>query len=137
MATSNRTKSWGEPPHPDVIARLLGERYALRPGDKLRVEVSEDVGRIAAHLWDARHRWQISVRWEAGGAPESPWMLMADALDALFGSFLESGRQARELPVGSGVEHRGVYFEVEVEHDLPEVAKLADQLLSTADDPPN
>ncbi len=127
-----RTKNWGEPPHPDVIARLLAERYTVRPGEKLRVDLDEQDGSMCVHLWDARHRWRITVRWEAGGTPESPWMLIADALDALFGTFIESGRNVRVLPAGSGVEHQGVYFEVTAEHDLPEVSKLADQLLDRA-----
>lgn len=123
-----RTADWGEPPHPDVLARLLAERYPIRPGEKLRVDLDEDDGKMAAVLWTARHRWTISVSWQAGGT-DSPWMLMADALDALFGGFIESDRQHRDLPSGANVEHLGAMFTVEVEHDLPEVSRLADQML--------
>lgn len=124
------TEGWGDPPHPDIIARLLGERHPIQTGEKLRVDVLEKEGRIAAHLSSPRHRWQISVRWQAGGAGQSPWMLMADALDALFGSLIESQRDARALPTGEGVEYQGVHYEVEVQHDVPEATKLADQLLA-------
>ena len=122
-------EDWGEPPHPDVVARLLAERHPIRAGERLRVDVDEADGRLVATLWNPRHRWAISVRWEAGG-DDSPWMLMADALDALFGALIESGRAHRELPAGAGVEHQGARFTIEVQHDLPEVTRLADQLLA-------
>ncbi len=125
------TNGWGDPPHPDIIARLLGERHPVQPGEKLRVDVEEKEGRITVHLWNARHRWRIGVRWQAGRAPDGPWMLMADALDALFGSLIESNRDARALPVGEGVEYQGAHYDVQVQHDVPEATKLADQLLGS------
>lgn len=126
--TPPRTAKWGDPPHPDVVARLLEERYPIEPGEKLKVELDEADGRMRVQLWSARHRWQIEVRYEDGGRG-SPWMLTADALDALFGSLIESGRAHRELPAGANVEHQGALFTVQVQYDLPEVSRLADQML--------
>ena len=125
---TSRTKDWGEPPHPDVIARLLRERYPIEANEKLRVEFDEAEGQMRLLLWSARDRWQIDVRYEDGG-DDSPWMLMADALDALFGSFVESGRSHRDLPAGANVEYGGALFTVQVQYDLPEVSRLADQML--------
>lgn len=124
-----RPDTWGEAPHPDVLARLLEERYPIAAQDKLEVKLDEAEGRLTAVLWNPRHRWTIALRWEGGGGDE-PWMMSADALDALFGTLVESQHDHRSLPAGAGVEHNGARFTVAVEHDLPEVSRLADQLLN-------
>lgn len=82
------------------------------------------------------HRYRISVRYLRGAGPErDPWLLMADALDALYGTFAESGRAYRELPEGSDVEYEGAYFSVEVEHTSPHLDALADAVLQGRDEP--
>ena len=121
-------EDWGEPPHGDVIARLLAERYPILPGEKLTVDVAED-RRMVLALWDRRHRYTLSVKYVAGAAGRDGWLLIADALDGLFGTLMENGRRHRDLPSGAGVLFEGAVFEVVVERDLPEVTKLADRLL--------
>jgi hypothetical protein len=129
MRDERDDEAWGEPPHGDVIARLLAERYPISPGEKLTVEVDEAGRRMTLRLWDRRHRYHIGLTYQAGLGGRDGWMLMADALDGLFGTLMESGRRHRELPAGAGVEYEGALFEVVVEHDLPEVTKLANQLI--------
>ena len=127
---SAEDEAWGEPPVGDVIARLLAERYPIGGDEKLTVDVVEaEPKKLALALWSARHRYEIDVAYQAGADGRDPWMLMVDALDALFGSLLESGRAHRDLPSGPGVQYEGAFFEVYARHDLPEVSKLADQLL--------
>lgn len=118
-----------ELPHGDVVARLLAERYPLAPGEKLKVEVDPKVPVVELTLWDPRHRYTLKVGHRSGGSGEDPWMLAIDALDALFGQLIESGRAYRELPAGPDVDYQGVSFEVEVGHSFPEVERLAEQLL--------
>lgn len=123
-----------EPPHGDVIARLLSERYPLAPGEKLTVEVDPKVPVVELALWDSRQRYALKVGHRSGGSGEDPWMLAVDALDALFGQLIDTGRAYRDLPTGLDVEYQGVSFEVEVEHSFPEVERLAEQLLEKHSD---
>lgn len=132
MATPER---WGQAPLGDVIAKLLAERYPIGRDEKLTVEVNtRDPKKLQLALWSARHRYEIDVAYQAGADGRDPWMLMVDALDALFGTLLENGRSHRDLPSGAGVVFDGAIFEVHARHDLPEVSKLADQLLASQPD---
>ncbi|MCA9552233.1 MAG: hypothetical protein KC933_19500 [Myxococcales bacterium] len=125
----DRDEDWGEAPHGDVIARLLAQRYPILPTERLTVDVLEAERGLKLVLFDRRHRYTIGVKYQAGLRGREGWMLLADALDALFGTFMESGRQHRDLPAGVDVEYEGALLQVDVERDLPEVTKLANQLL--------
>jgi hypothetical protein len=120
--------AWGDPPVPDVLAKLLAERYPLAEGERFDVEVLDDA--IACTLVAPSHQIRVRIRYESGARSRDPWELLVDALDALVGQLVESGRRHRELPVGPGVEWDGARFTVEVEKDVPELRDLADRWLA-------
>lgn len=131
---SAATPRWGEPPVADVVARLLAERWGIGEPEVLTVDVDEAEGAVAAHLGAGPSRYTVRVTYRAGaGQDRDPWMLLVDALDALFGQLEESGREHRTLPSGEGVEFRGASFAVEVERSVPELQKLADRLIEEGD----
>jgi hypothetical protein len=112
------------------IAELLRERYPLPKGDRIRVRAERTPEpRLQVILDSGRHRYEISVAYRRGANGGDPWLLAADALDALFGMFLESNRTYRELPSGEDVEYDGVFFDVLVEHTIPELEARAERLL--------
>jgi hypothetical protein len=123
--------SWGEAPRPDELAALLAERWPAGKGIEYRVEVGEEPRSLAAHLVGSRQVFVVAVTYLRGaGRDRDPWMLMADAIDALVGQLVESRMSHRELPAGTDVEHEGAFFEVRVERRDPKLDLLADHLLS-------
>lgn len=121
--------NWGEAPDGDLIAELLRERYPLEPGESLAVETNEEERAISLSMTAGRDVYRMRVAYLRGAGDRDPWLLMVDALDNLFGSFLESNRRYRDLPQGSGVEFAGAFFTVVVEHARPELDRLAEQIL--------
>lgn len=117
------------PPHPDVIARLLIERYPVPRDKRIEVDVDPDQPAITVVLKDAQQRTSIRVACVRGAADSNPWMHAADAMDALFGTLIESGGNHRALPRGAEVEYEGAFFQVEVTHEIPQLERLADQIL--------
>jgi hypothetical protein len=120
--------SWGEPPVPDVLARLLRERHGLSASDRVSVE-PVDRG-LSLELRSSGRCVRFELTYLRGAGPsEDPWDRIVDALDALFGQYLESGRDHRSLPTGDDVEHAGAFFRVRVESTVPELEKIADHML--------
>jgi hypothetical protein len=116
-------------PDADALTELLTERYPLPKGEHASVAVDAAARRVAVTLRTKRSRTQIRVGYLRGAGRRDPWMLMVDAMDGLYGMLLENGRAHRELPTGTDVELDGAFFHVEIEHTVPELEKLADQLL--------
>lgn len=130
MNVNDGDPAWGVPPVPDVVARLLRERWSIPAEERLAVEVDESTGALSLDLGAGRVVYRLRVQYQAGATGEDdPWMLMADALDALLGELEEQGRAHRTLPSGDGVEFRGARFRVEVERLVPELVRVADRLL--------
>lgn len=120
---------------PDVVARLLHERWGLAKDDELAVEVDEAEGSVAAQLKSGASIFHGKVLYRSGAGPDrDPWMLLVDALDALLGQLEEGDRNHRMLPSGEGVEFQGVQLQVSVERSVPELQRVADQLLAGADE---
>ncbi|MEM1025589.1 MAG: hypothetical protein AAGD10_16105 [Myxococcota bacterium] len=118
---------WGDAPQPEVVAELLGERHG--PFDKLEVDLhASDPRGLSAHIDLGARRTTIDVRFLRGPSPDA-WLTVADALDALLGSWLESGRDHRALPTGEDVEFQEAMMRVRVEQSVPELERIADQLL--------
>lgn len=122
---------WGQAPDGDVIAELLRERYPVEPGASVAVAVDEEERALTLTMIAGRHQYALRLAYLRGAKDRDPWLLMADALDNLFGSFLESGRRYRELPQGSDVEFAGAFFSVSVEHTQPALDRLAEQILQS------
>jgi hypothetical protein len=120
---------WGEPPSGEMIAELLVERFPIGEGESLSVDVSEEDRSIALEMNTPRHRYRIRLDYLRGAGSRDPWFVMVDALDALFGTFIESDRAYRDLPTGEDVEFEDAVFRVRVEHDMPEMDRIADQVL--------
>lgn len=113
-----------------MIAELLMERYPIEKGEGLSVSVDPEEHSIALSMNAGRHHYLIRVDYLKSGGVRDPWFLMVDALDNLFGMFIESKRAYRDLPSGSDVEFDGAFFRVTVEHAMPEVERMADQILN-------
>lgn len=124
----------GPPPDCDAIAELLVERYPIRRGEQLvvRPRVRPAAG-LALELSGPRDRYSITVEYLRGANGRDVWMLLADALDGLFGMLQESERAHRELPAGTDVELDGAFFRVEVERAAPDLEAEADRLLGLRD----
>jgi hypothetical protein len=120
---------WGEPPPADMIAELLVERFPIGKGERIEIDVGEEEHRISLVLTAGRHLYRIGVEYLRGAGSRDPWLVMVDALDNLFGALIESGRAYRELPSGEDVEFEEAFFRVRVEHEMPEMERIADQLL--------
>jgi hypothetical protein len=121
----------GVPPDAPAIAELLVERYSIPATDRLSVEVIDDPESpgLALTLERGKDRYQIRIEYLRGRAGRDVWMLLADALDALFGTLIESDRAYRDLPTGSDVEFVGAFFRVDVQRTIPELIARADHLL--------
>lgn len=131
MIPDHEPPGWGEVPNADELSALIKERYPLRKGERSRVIIDEEQRSVAVTLDAGRHHYRIAVTYRRGaGRSRDPWMLMVDAVDALYGSFMENERTYRELPFGEDIEFEAAFFKVEVEHSVPELSKLADQLLA-------
>ena len=128
---SDEQEDYGPPPDTEAIAELLAERYPLAKGEKVTVSAKEDplIG-LAAALDAARDRYEIALEYLRGAGERDPWMVLTDALDALYGTLIENGRDYRDLPTGSDVEYEGATFRVRVAHDLPELSRQADAILN-------
>ncbi|MEO1227616.1 MAG: hypothetical protein AAFZ18_01835 [Myxococcota bacterium] len=122
--------TWGEPPLGEWVAQLLAERWEIPPDDKLRVDMDTKGGGVEAVLTSGSTEIEISVTYRSGAHDRDPWMVLVDALDALFGQLEESGRDHRALPTGEGVSFGGAEFLVNVEKRVPELQRLADRLLN-------
>ncbi len=117
--------TWGEPPSGTTLAELLSERWAV--SDALTVTVHPE-GRLVLVLTPPDHRYEISIRYLRGAGDADPWLLLADALDGLFGMFCET-RSHRDLPTGNDIEFQGAVFQVMVEHTMPSLVAAADRWL--------
>lgn len=118
---------WGEPPIGDVIARLLAERWDI--DDTVRVDVDPDARALAASIDDGQQVVEVRLTYRSGAGDRDPWMLLADGLDALIGQLEEGGRRHRALPAGEGVDYLGAQFLVAIDRRVPELQRIADQLL--------
>lgn len=113
-----------------LIAELLVERYPIRPKERVSVRVTEDpLPRLDLVLESDRDRYEIGVQYLRGRDGRDVWLLLADALDGLFGTLIESDRAYHDIPAGSDVELDGAFFRVEVSRTIPELVKQADLLL--------
>ena len=121
-------------PDGDELARLLAQRWPLEPGEVLSASVDPAAPRIDLHLVSPRHRYSLGLKLTDIADGADRWSVLVDATDALFGQLIESGRTHRSLPTGVAVTFQGGVFEVTVEHAVPELEKLADQLLGEADE---
>ncbi|MCK6551477.1 hypothetical protein L6R52_36915 [Myxococcota bacterium] len=120
----------GPPPDVEVLAELLTERYPIKKTETLRITSTIDpVAGLVLTLDAGRDRFVIGLHYLRGAGRRDPWLLLVDALDALYGTFLESNRAYRELPQGSDVEFDGAFFRVEVERLVPELSARADRML--------
>jgi hypothetical protein len=127
----------GKAPEPEGVAELLRERYPLKKSDRLSIAVEAVPLALRLTLESGRDRYEIAVSYVRGANGRDPWMLTADALDSLYGSFIESGRAYRDLPVGDDVEFDGAFFAVTIERTIPELAHEADRLLERDEDGAN
>lgn len=118
-------------PLPEVVIQLLRQRYPLHPDDELSLTFDAKYPDLTLKLENPRHRYSFRVAHRSGAPAEDPWQLTLDAADALFGQFLESGRDYRNLPSGPDLAFQNARFFVEVSHVMPEMERLADQLLKT------
>lgn len=117
-------------PDTDAIRELLLERYPLRKGDRLEVSArSEPLRGLFLSLTSGKERFDIGVEILRGVGRRDPWMLTADALDALFGTFIENDRAYRDLPSGDDVEYEGAFFRVHIERSVPELVDAATRIL--------
>jgi hypothetical protein len=118
------------PPDVDAVAELIAERYPVKKGDRLTVRaLINPLMALELMLDSGSDRYTICVAYLRGAGHRDPWMVTADALDAMFGMFIESGRAYRDLPAGDGVEYEGAYLRVTVEHSVPELVARADGML--------
>lgn len=118
---------WGEAPQPEVVAELLAERHG--PFDQVEVDLhASDPRGLSAHIDVGPHRTSIDVRFLRGES-EDAWLTVADALDALVGSWVESGQDHRGLPAGEDVQFKQAEMRVRVEQRVPDLERVADQLL--------
>jgi len=120
---------WGEPPSGEMIAELLVERFPIEKGESVGVTVDEEGRALALEMNAGRHRYRIRIEYLRGAGSRDPWFVMVDALDNLFGTFIESGRAYRELPIGDDVEFEDAVFRISIEHEMPEMDRIADQIL--------
>lgn len=131
--TTSADAGWGEPPVPDVVARLLTERWEIDTPDVLTVDLNPSETSMTAELTSGPSVFRLRLVYRRGAGPgQDPWMFLVDALDALVGMLEESGRDHRTLPKGEGVEFAGASFLVEVERHVPGLQKVADRLLDSA-----
>ncbi len=79
---------------------------------------------------------ELAVMYRRGAKNRDPWLLTVDALDALFGMWCESGFEHRALPSGEDVRFHDAMFRVDVVHRVPELDRLADQILGSTDENP-
>ncbi len=121
-------------PDGDAIAGLLTERWPIADDERLRVKVDEAAPGLEAVLRGPRHRYTLRLTLQSTPDGVEPWAVLVDGLDALFGQLIESGRAHRTLPAGQGVAFQGAELAVEVEHAVPELEKLADQILGSGSD---
>lgn len=119
----------GPPFDPAEIGPLLTGRWPIHDDERVTVEV-EDERRLRISLLGPRHRYAVSARLIDGPTGDEGWTLLVDALDLIFGQLIESDRDYRSLPAGTDVAFRGATLEVIVEHSVPELDKLADQILN-------
>lgn len=125
-----RTPKWGDAPVPDVLARLLRERYGLPGADVLNVDVTDEG--LALNLEAGGRTTRLEVTYLRSEDVEvDPWDRVVDAVDALFGQWLEAGRDHRALPIGDDVEHEGAFFRVRIESKVVALERLADQILAS------
>ncbi len=126
---------WDEAPDADLIAELLTERYPIEKGERLRVEIDEPEHAALLTLDTERRLYRIRVEYLRGAKDRDPWLLIVDAVDSLFGTLIESNRAYRDLPTGDDVEFDGAFFRVRVEHEMPEMDRIADQILKRGEHP--
>lgn len=115
-----------EAPLPEVVTKLLRQRWALPKSDELELAFSARGAELSLRSGSSLVTFRIDDQGE--NAPD--WEAVINALDALVGQFEESGRDHRSMPTGSGVAFEGRPFRVAVEKDVPELSQLADTLLS-------
>ena len=122
--------SWGEAPDADLLEGLVRERYPLGAEERVALRVDLDPRALELDLTVGPHLYTLRVHYLRGaGANRDPWTLMLDALDALYATLRENGRDYRALPRGNDVIHGGAAFDVRVEHHQLDLEKLANQIL--------
>lgn len=124
-------------PDPTAIAALLRERWTVPATVGLTVEDSQREGRPrlivridrATKARAGRERIELDVTHLRGGDPGRAWDLLADAVDALVGSLVESDYAHRDVPTGSDVEHEDSVLWVEVTATRPDLEAQAEAWL--------
>ena len=120
---------WGAPPDEEMIAELLVERFPIAKGERVTVHIDEEGHAVGLTMTSGKNVYRIRVDYVRGAGSRDPWFLLVDALDNLFGTFIESNRAYRELPSGVDIEFEGAFFRVTVERDVPELDRIAKQIL--------
>ncbi len=124
-------------PDPTAVAALLRERWSIPPAVRLTVEDSQREGRPRLIVRVDRptkargggERIELDVTHLRGGDPSRAWDLLADAVDALVGTLVESDYAHRDLPTGSDVEHEGSVLWVDVTASRPDLEAQAEDWL--------
>jgi hypothetical protein len=119
-------------PAPDVeaLAELLTERYPIKRNETLRITSTTDpIAGLVLTLEAGRDRFVLELHYLRGAGRRDPWVLLVDALDGLYGMFVESNRAYRELPQGSDIEFDGAFFRVEIDRLVPELIDRANRML--------
>jgi DNA-binding helix-hairpin-helix protein with protein kinase domain len=123
-----REPTWGDPPIPEVLVRLLRERHPFSGDAAIEAELLDDPGGLAVTITTGPMQVELRVRYLRGAGTEDPWMLLADAVDALVGSWLEAEGDPRVLPQGEA-SMGSATFTVDVQRRNLELERLADQWL--------
>ncbi len=117
------------PPKAEAVAKLLRQRYPIGTQESLLARALKDPPGWTLLLKGPEHHYEITIRYLRSENGGEPWGLVSDALDALFGSLIESGRNYRGLPTGEEIRFKEALFSVSVAHRMPSLEAEADRLL--------
>ncbi len=120
-----------EAPSAQELASALQARYP-RPTEELTVKVDPARDALELNLRAEGHVYRLEVRYQMGAEQKDRWSLLVDALDSLYGSFIESDLSPRSVPQGPNVEFRGAQLIVRLDHSVPDLEAQADALLAKA-----
>lgn len=96
------------------------------------VRVDEAALELQFELVSGTSRFLIRLSPEEPNRLSDGWDTLLDALDALVGQFEESGRNHRSLPSGKGIAFREAKLNVDVQRNVPELERLASQILGAS-----